>query len=138
MIGKENKISNVIYSGKKNDSWGFFLEREDSITPCYEIDKEYHAQLFEGQSQGKLIAFREIDGYPYLTDYPEPTEAEKAKKHIERLKREIADRDYRALKALRLNTDIDVLYPGETDWYKSVVAEINELEKLLSCPDMTD
>jgi len=47
------------------------------------------------------------------------------------LLREITERDYRALKAFKLGEELDVLYPGETDWYKEAVARVNELNFLL-------
>jgi len=50
---------------------------------------------------------------------------------ITRIKNEIAERDYRALKAFKLETPLDELYPGETNWYKASIARINELEESL-------
>jgi len=44
---------------------------EDAV----EISKEYHKELFQGQSKGKLIA-ADDNGYPVLKDPPEPTQEE--------------------------------------------------------------
>jgi hypothetical protein len=49
---------------------------------------------------------------------------------IAELEAEIAARDYRVIKAARqvLNEKIEEMYPGETEWYNSIVAKINELK----------
>jgi hypothetical protein len=49
---------------------------------------------------------------------------------IAELEAKIAARDYRVIKAARkvLHDAIEEMYPGETDWYNSIVAEINELK----------
>jgi hypothetical protein len=47
---------------------------------------------------------------------------------VMRLRVEIAARDYRALKAVKLGVAINELYPGETDWYKGKVEELRALE----------
>ena len=51
-----------------------------------------------------------------------------ARREIAAVKQEIAERDYRALKAFRLGVTVDELYPGETAWYRERVARIHELE----------
>jgi hypothetical protein len=49
---------------------------------------------------------------------------------IKELEAEIASRDYRVIKAARqfLHDQIEEMYPGETAWYDSIVAKINELK----------
>jgi hypothetical protein len=49
---------------------------------------------------------------------------------IKELEAEIASRDYRVIKAARqaLHDIIEEMYPGETEWYNSMVAKINELK----------
>ena len=49
---------------------------------------------------------------------------------IKELEAEIASRDYRVIKAARqfLHDQIEELYPGETEWYNSMVEKINELK----------
>jgi hypothetical protein len=49
---------------------------------------------------------------------------------IAALEAELATRDYRVLKAARtqLHDTIEQMYPGETDWYNSMVAKINQLK----------
>ncbi|MDR0409411.1 MAG: hypothetical protein LBH18_03335 [Spirochaetaceae bacterium] len=56
---------------------------------------------------------------------------ESAESEMVRIKTEIANRDYRALKAQKLGRDIDELYPGETDWYKAQLERISELEAII-------
>jgi hypothetical protein len=41
---------------------------------------------------------------------------------------QVAKRDYRAWKAVKLNKPIDELYPGESDWYKAIMERFTELE----------
>jgi hypothetical protein len=48
---------------------------------------------------------------------------------------EIAKRDYRAWKAVKLGKPIDELYPGESDWYKAKIQRFTELEAILSGED---
>ncbi|GHV90814.1 hypothetical protein AGMMS50268_13170 [Spirochaetia bacterium] len=64
------------------------------------------------------------------------TEAEKAKEdagiEIQRIKVEIASRDYRALKAQKLNKPLDTLYPGESAWYKEQLDRMDELEAVIA------
>jgi hypothetical protein len=49
---------------------------------------------------------------------------------IKELEAEIASRDYRVIKAARevLHDKIEQMYPGETEWYNSIVGKINELK----------
>lgn len=44
------------------------------------------------------------------------------------IKAEIAARDYRALKAMKLGQPLDALYPGESAWYAENLARLQELE----------
>jgi len=60
-----------MFTGKKNDVWGFYLSAE-GIDPCVELTNEQHKALFDGQAVGKIIKWRD-DGTPYLDDPPPPT-----------------------------------------------------------------
>jgi hypothetical protein len=116
-----------IYAGTKNgQDYGFYLN-PDGLLSVIELTNEAHKHLIDGQRAGKQLKW-DSNETPYLADIPEPTEKEKAVVHIEKLKTELTARDYRLLKALKLGKDLDELYPGETDWYKAAIAEINELE----------
>jgi len=73
------------------------------------------------------IRFQKFDGTAWVKD--DEAEAEHAKfVEIESIKKEIAQRDYRALKAFKLGMELDELYPGETQWYQDSIARIHELE----------
>jgi hypothetical protein len=119
----------MLYSGKKDGNWGFYLEN-DGVNPYIKLTEDEHLALFEGQGTGKVIRWQE-DGTPYLDDPPEPTATEQARAEIARIKVEIAARDYRALKAIKLGEDIDVLYPGESEWYKAQLTKIAALESVI-------
>jgi len=60
-----------MFTGKKNDVWGFYFSAE-GVDPCVELTNEQHMALFDGQGIGKVIKWRE-DGTPYLDDPPPPT-----------------------------------------------------------------
>jgi hypothetical protein len=48
------------------------------------------------------------------------------------LKREMADSDWKVIKAARLGVTVEELYPGESAWYAQQVVKINALEKELA------
>jgi hypothetical protein len=50
---------------------------------------------------------------------------------IYQIKAEIAVRDYRALKAMKLGVELDDIYPGESAWYQEKLDRIREIEALL-------
>ena len=122
----------MIRAGKdKNGNWGFFGFTEE-LDPFVELTEEEHKIFFSQEAVGKTIHWNEETGEPTLVDRPEPTEAEQAPYRIEELKAEIASRDWRVTKALRLGVPVDELYPGETEWYENTIAEINRLEEMIS------
>jgi hypothetical protein len=95
-------------------------------------DKTISEKEFE-EAQGllRLIGGKIIVG---KTDQEIADEAvvEEAQKEMDAIKNEIAQRDYRALKAQKLGESIDELYPGETDWYKEQLARMETLEAILA------
>jgi hypothetical protein len=98
------------------------LMREwDGIEPEMELTEEAFA------SYGNLA--RIIDGEIFLGKTNEEKAADNAKEEIGRIKAEIAARDYRVLKAQRLGTDVDEIYPGETDWYREALAALGMHEE---------
>jgi hypothetical protein len=56
---------------------------------------------------------------------------EREEDELIRLKAEIASRDYRALKAVKLGVGLDSLYPGESAWYETTLDRVHELEETL-------
>ena len=71
----------MIYAFKRieNDDvqYGFALGQSNDWKAYQEITEEEHARLFAGQSEGKIIKFKE-DATPYLVESePQKTEKEK-------------------------------------------------------------
>jgi hypothetical protein len=98
------------------------LMREwDGVEPEMELTEEAFA------SHGNLA--RIINGEIFLGKTDAEKAADNAKEEIKRIKAEIASRDYRVLKAQRLGTDVDELYPGETDWYREALAALGIYEE---------
>lgn len=62
---------------KKNDEFGFSLKKKDDWDCSTEITNTEYSLLFEGQSKGKVIKFKE-DATPYLVDLELP----KSKKEL--------------------------------------------------------
>jgi hypothetical protein len=58
-------------------------------------------------------------------------EIEAKTKEAATIRAEIAERDYRVMKAARLGTTVEALYPGETAWYNQKVSNINAIEARL-------
>jgi hypothetical protein len=58
--------------------------------------------------------------------------AEDAAAEILEIKGEIAARDYRALKAMKLGEDLDSIYPGESEWYQGRLSRMEELEEIIA------
>jgi hypothetical protein len=48
---------------------------------------------------------------------------------------ELAARDYRVTKAVRLGTTVEEIYPGETEWYEVQVAKINGIKAKIEARD---
>jgi hypothetical protein len=98
------------------------LMREwDGVEPEMEITEEEFA------AHGNLA--RVINGEIFLGKTAEEAAADNAKEEIKRIKADIASRDYRVLKAQRLGTDVDELYPGETGWYRAALTTLGTLEE---------
>lgn len=66
-----------MFSFKKNNGFGFSLEKKDNWDCCKEITDSEYSSLFEGQSKGKVIKFKE-DATPYLAE----SEQVKTKKEL--------------------------------------------------------
>ena len=69
----------MIYAFKRieNDTeqYGFALEQGTDWAACQKITDEEHARLFKGQSEGKIIKFKD-DATPYLNE-PAPKKTKK-------------------------------------------------------------
>lgn len=107
------------YYLKTGDVW-----TEEKITAIGEALPEGAVQpdgLTEEQRK-EISAQKEAERIAALT--PE----ERAREEIARLIAEIAARDYRALKAVKLGKPLDDLYSGESEWYQGKLDRIHELE----------
>jgi hypothetical protein len=95
------------------------------------LSRQPDKTITEAQYSAAGGLVRIIGGQIFLgkTDAEKQTEQDSAE--LERLKAEIAARDYRALKAMKLETPLDELYPGESDWYRGTLDRIHELEAAL-------
>lgn len=71
----------MIYAFKRIENntieYGFALEQDNDWTAYQKITEAEHIRLLTGQSEGKIIKFKD-DATPYLTD-PEPQKMEKEK-----------------------------------------------------------
>jgi hypothetical protein len=118
----------------------YFWKAGDRVV--YHADLEAAAQLdglsrqpdmtvTEEQFSAAESLARIIDGDIFLgkTDAEKQRELDAAE--MAGLKTEIAARDYRALKALKLGQPLDGLYPGESAWYQEKLNRIHELEAAL-------
>ena len=69
----------MIYAFKRIESntaqYGFALGQETDWVAYQEITEEEHTRLFKGQSEGKIIKFKD-DATPYLVE-PEPQKTKK-------------------------------------------------------------
>jgi hypothetical protein len=113
-----------------------YLARKDGVVICHtnpDLMREWdglepETEITEEEFASYGNQARIINGEIFLGKTEEETAAENAKAEIARIKGEIASRDYRALKAQRLHTDLDELYPGETAWYKNALDTMGSLE----------
>ena len=60
-----------MYCFKQNNDFGFSTEKSDSWDCFKEITHEEYSLLFNGQSKGKIIKFKE-DATPYLIEPEKP------------------------------------------------------------------
>jgi hypothetical protein len=67
----------MIFSGKKNGNWGFYLEADglDPESVCMLEDSDHIALIGEANSSGKVLRWHD-NGEPYLSDPPPPSDEE--------------------------------------------------------------
>ncbi len=115
---------------KDGENWGFYFDdQKDSLKKYFELTREEHMALMDGQSTGKVITFHD-DKKPTLEDPPPLTEAEKARWRISELKSYLSKTDYVAAKlaegAAKAEDYAEVLQKR-----REARTEINELEEAL-------
>ena len=112
---------------KDGESWGFYFDdQKDSLKKYFELTRDEHMALMDGQSTGKVIIFHD-DKKPTLEDPPPPTEAEKARLRIRELKSYLSQTDYVAIKIAEGEADA-AEYAETLAKRKAARKEINELE----------
>ena len=112
---------------KDGESWGFYFDdQKDSLKKYFELTRDEHMALMDGQSTGKVITFHD-DKKPTLEDPPPPTEAEKARLRIRELKSYLSQSDYVAIKIAEGEADA-AEYAETLAKRKAARKEINELE----------
>ena len=115
---------------KDGKEWGFYFDdQKESLQKYFEITREEHMALMDGQATGKVITFHD-DGKPTLEDPPPPTEEEVAESEIRKAKQFLNETDYVAAKiaegAATAEEYSDVLAKR-----KEAREKINELEEAL-------
>lgn len=112
---------------KDGEHWGFYFDdQKDSLKKYFELTRDEHMALMDGQSTGKVITFHD-DKKPTLEDPPPPTEAEKARLRIRELKSYLSQSDYVAIKIAEGEADA-AEYAETLAKRKAARKEINELE----------
>lgn len=124
----------IVYAFKRieNDTeqYGFAFEQETDWTAYQKITDEEHARLFKGQSEGKIIKFKD-DATPYLAE-PDPQKTEKEQYDAGLISKEeynvYIDRQREA--AYRLEADPLGMQAMRGDIDKSVwLAKIDEIKR---------
>lgn len=115
---------------KDGESWGFYFDdQKDSLKKYFELTREEHNTLMEGQSKGKVITFHD-DKKPTLEEPPPPTEAEVAERKIRELKAYLSETDYVAIKIAEGEASAEE-YADVLAKRKAARKEINELETVV-------
>lgn len=115
---------------KDGENWGFYFDdQKDSLKKYFELTREEHNTLMEGQSKGKVITFHD-DKKPTLEEPPPPTEAEVAERKIRELKAYLSETDYVAIKIAEGEASAEE-YADVLAKRKAARKEINELETVV-------
>jgi chromosome segregation ATPase len=127
----------LVRQGRRKDDRGLVY----SIIDMSEREiKNLGEKLAENETKERPLEneqFQKFDGKKWVVDKAKKEKAEKEKElnelqgKIGSLESEISSRDWRVIKAQRLNKDVDELYPGESEWYEDTVVKINKLREEL-------
>lgn len=115
---------------KDGKNWGFYFDdQKDSLKKYFELTREEHMALMDGQSTGKVITFHD-DKKPTLEDPPPPTEKELAEQEIRQLKSYLSETDYVAIKIAEgaVTAEESEKYAQITEKRQQARKKINELE----------
>ena len=114
---------------KDGENWGFYFDdQKDSLKKYFELTREEHMALMDGQAEGKVITFHD-DKKPTLEDPPPPTEEQIAEQKIRELKAYLSETDYVAIKIAEGEASAED-YADVLAKRKAARAEITELESV--------
>lgn len=115
---------------KDGKSWGFYFDdQKESLQKYFEITREEHMALMDGQSEGKVITFHD-DKKPTLEDPPPPTEEEIARLKIRELKNYLSETDYVAAKIAEGAATAEE-YSKVLEKRREARSEINKFEEVI-------
>lgn len=117
-----------VYLVKVGDSVRPFSSEAEMVAAGF---KTAHKIITEEEFNSNGCYARIVDGDIVIGRTKEELQAEKDHIELEELKAEVASRDYRALKAVKLGVELDSIYPGESAWYQGKLDRIHELETSL-------
>lgn len=115
---------------KDGENWGFYFDdQKDSLKKYFEITREEHMALMDGQAEGKVITFHD-DKKPTLEDPPPPTEEEIARLKIRELKNYLSETDYVAAKIAEGAATAEE-YSKVLEKRREARSEINKFEEVI-------
>lgn len=115
---------------KDGKSWGFYFDdQKESLQKYFEITREEHMALMDGQAEGKVITFHD-DKKPTLEDPPPPTEEEIARQKIRELKNYLSETDYVAAKIAEGAATAEE-YSKVLEKRREARSEINKFEEVI-------
>jgi hypothetical protein len=132
--GRRIPDTKLVETGKRKDNRGrwYHTERTGETKLVYQLDEDPGNEWtrkapLENEPHQK---WDEASG-SWVVDTKKKETADLESK-IGALKSEISSRDWKVIKAQRLERPVDDLYPGETAWYNQTVEKINDYEAQLN------
>ena len=117
----------MIFAGTKDGTnYGFYLEN-DGLIDYIELTEEEHISLIDGQANGKVIQFHK-DKKPTLEIPPEPSDYDKAKQRIVKLKKYLTQTDWYAIRYIDSGKEIPAEIKNKRQEARD---EISTLSKLI-------
>jgi hypothetical protein len=124
----------LIEQGLRKDNRGRWYDKNKigETKIIYNLDEEPESDFTRKQPlENEPFQKWDASSDSFVVDTVKKERAEK-EMDIGRLRAEINTRDWKWLKAQKLDVDVDEIYPGERAWYTETVAKINELEEELA------
>lgn len=115
---------------KDGKDWGFYFDdQKENLQKYFEITREEHMALMDGQAEGKVITFHD-DRKPTLEAPPPPTEEEIARQKIRELKNYLSETDYVAAKIAEGAATAEE-YSEVLEKRREARSEINKFEEVI-------